>query len=63
MEFAIQPKSMGCPWWWFLKVSLQKKGLEERESMVKGRERENVNGYPEIVEEGGKRGKRGRVQT
>jgi len=42
-EFAIQPKSMGCAWWWwwwFLNVSLQKKGLEERESMVEGRERE-----------------------
>jgi len=49
MEFAIQPKSMGWAWWWwrrwrrwqlFLNVSLQKKGLDERESMVEGRERE-----------------------
>ncbi|WVZ22097.1 hypothetical protein V8G54_000641, partial [Vigna mungo] len=23
MEFAIQPKSMGCAWWWFLNVSLR----------------------------------------
>lgn len=44
MELAIRPKSMGWAWWrrrrWFLNVSLQKKGLDERESMVEEIERE-----------------------